>query len=81
MDIDALPNLEEVIAVNAIKSEAMTTDEQEVVHYADAKKGGHSTFCGKIIRPAKESMVDEEITCEAYRGQLNWLAIPNAVEF
>jgi hypothetical protein len=70
-------SLEEVIAVNEIKSEAMTTDEQEVVHYADAKKGGLSTLCGITIPPAKESMIDKEITCATCRGQLNWLAIPN----
>jgi hypothetical protein len=77
MDIDALPNLDEVIALNAIKSEAMTTDEQQVVHYADAKKGGLSTLCGITIPPAKESMIDKEITCVTCRAQLNWLAIPN----
>jgi hypothetical protein len=47
------------------------------VHYADAKKGGHSTLCGKQIPPAKESMMKTEITCEACKSRLNWLAIPN----
>ena len=73
----ALPNLEEVITVNAIKSESMPTDEQEPVHYADAKKGGLSTLCGITIPSAKESMIDKEITCVTCRAQLNWLAIPN----
>jgi hypothetical protein len=77
MDIDALPSLEEVIAVNAIKSEAMTTDEQEVVHYADAKKGGLSTLCGITIPPAKESMIDKEITCVTCRGATELAGDPN----
>lgn len=47
------------------------------VHYPDAKKGGHSTLCGKTIPPAKESMMAREITCVACKGKLNWLAIPN----
>jgi hypothetical protein len=45
------------------------------VHYADDKKSGRSTLCGKPIPPAKEGKVEKEITCEACRGQLNWLAL------
>jgi hypothetical protein len=61
----------------AQEGKQMTTNEQEVVHYADDKKGGRSTLCGKTIPPAKASMMDKEITCELCRGQLNWRAIPN----
>jgi hypothetical protein len=44
------------------------------VHYADATKSGRSTLRGKPIPPLQESMVEKEITCQACRGQLNWLA-------
>jgi hypothetical protein len=50
------------------------------IHFADAKKEGMSTLCGKPIPPAKTSLYHKGITCEACKGQSNWRAIPERPE-
>jgi hypothetical protein len=50
--------------------------DEELVHYADAKKSGLSTLCGKPIPPAKESMMKKDITCKTCDGLSAWGALP-----
>lgn len=47
------------------------------VHYADANKGGRSTFCGKQIPPAKTSPYKKDVTCAKCKGEEAWRALPN----
>ena len=47
------------------------------VHYADANKGGLSTFCGKQIPPAKTSPYAKDVTCVKCKGEEAWRALPN----
>jgi hypothetical protein len=59
----------------------VTTGQQKFVldtdiHYADATKGGLSTFCKKPIPPARTSPYEKDVTCEACNGEANWRAIP-----